>query len=332
MNWNKMLDGNLNEMKTAKILGLFLVTVAIQIQSCNTLEDIENPVFDAYVDNNIYTAGDTVRINFKGNIDYITLYTGKPGNNYDFTDKTRFQEILYYLDFNSHARDGAQGSQVSILVSDKFDGNYNYNNILSTEWTDISERFKIAKSNERDYMSSGIKSINDAIFKGNEDTAKVYFAIRQIVKKQSEYGRGSINRIQNFRIRTQADINSDYTNFYAYSSFGFNANGVFSSPNKQSGTAGFEGTNIIILRNNSTLTSEETQDWIVSDKMAFPRAVDVGPDWGLPIKSMNDRRLDYYQVAYDEPGDYKIVLIAFNANSTEKREVKKEINIKVLPK
>lgn len=321
-------------MKKLKSIIYTVAGLAIFGQSCNNLVEIESPAFDAYVDKTNYTVGDTVRVLFKGSADYITMFTGKPGNDYSFTDKIRKQETPYYLDFNSHARDGSQGAQISILVSDKFNGNYNYVNIAASEsdWTDISDRFKIAKSNERDYVSSSIKSINDVIFKGDEDTAHVYFAIRQIVKKQTVYGTGSINRIQNFRIRTQADINSDYTNVYSYASFNFNANGIFSSTNKEVGKASFEGTNIILLRNNSITSSEETRDWVISDKMKFARVTDVGRDWGLPIKSMNDRRVDYYQVAYDEPGDYKIVLVAFNANADGRKEIIKQIEIKVLPK
>ncbi len=319
-------------MKKIKNL-VYILGLALFTQSCNNLEDIDTPTFNATVDKDTYIAGDTVRINFSGSADYITLFTGQPGKDYDFIDKIRMQEIPYYLDFNSHARDGAQGPQVSVLISTTFDGNYNYSNISDPKWwVDISEKFKIAKSNERDYVSSGVKAINDAIFEGQEDTAFVYFAIKQVVKKQSVYGTGSLNRVQNFRIRTQPDPNADYSDFYPYTSFNFVTNGIFSSPNKQSGRAGFEGTNIIMLRNNTSTASEETQDWIVSDKMAFPRSLPVGRDWGLAIKSMNDRRLDYYQVAYNEPGDYKIVLIAFNANATEKNEIKKEINIKVLPR
>ncbi|MFD1628466.1 DUF5017 domain-containing protein [Pseudopedobacter beijingensis] len=318
-------------MKT-RYLGLMVMVSAMFFQSCDKLEEIDTPKFEAYVDKHTYTEGDTVRINFVGDVDYITLYTGKPGNDFQFKDKDRYGEIPYYLDFNTHARDGAQQNQMSVLVSRDFNGVYNYNNIVASNWIDITARFKMAPAGYRDYMSSGVKDVKDAIFSGTEDTAHVYFAIRQITKPQNVNGTGNLNRVQNFRIRTQADINADFKDFYPYTSFKFNQKGIFSSPNKQADRAGFEGTNIIVMRNNTTNPNVETQDWTVSEKMAFPRSVNIGPDWGLPVKSINDRRLDYYQVAYNEPGDYRIVILAFNANSVNRKEVVKEIEIKVLPK
>lgn len=330
-------------MMKFKYFGFLIAGIAIALQSCDNLEEISTPYFQAFVDKEVYTAGDTVRISFKGDVDYITLFTGKSGNDYDFKEKTRLLQIPYYVDFTTHARDGNQTNQMSILVSKNFDGDYSFAGAKRATWNDVTSKFIMAPAGYRDYLASGLGNVSDAIFEGDEDTSHVYFAIRQIVKDQTTIigydaankpilNTGNLNRVQNFRIRTQADINSEFKDFYPYASFGFGPT-IISSSNKQTGRAGFEGTNIIMMRNNTgSGSSLETEDWVISKKMMFPRAIDVGRDWGLPIKSINDRRLDYYQVAYNEPGDYQIVVFGFNANANGKKEVEKRINIKVLPK
>lgn len=330
-----MQVGKYNFMNRIKVL-IFLLA-SFLIQACDKIEKVDTPVFDAYLEKENYLVGDTVDIKFKGDPGFITLYTGILGNDYGFKEG-RDLEMSYLMNFDTQVLDGWQKDQLSILVSKNFDGDYTISGVNKATWFDITSKFRMLKPQEtRVYTTSGLGDITSAIFEDKQhEEVDVYFAVKHVVKNQnlqseldaSKKNIASLNRVRGIAIQKVSPVSE--TILYNHASFGWK---LFSTTNKETDRATLFPTYIELRGNRLAANlSAETEDWAVSGKMSFSRSVYAGPDWGKSIKSLNDKRLNNYKISYDKPGDYKITLVAFNSNSEGRREIIKQLQIKILPR
>ncbi|WP_017257135.1 DUF5017 domain-containing protein [Pedobacter arcticus] len=314
-----------------------LIAVTIVLQACEKIESVKTPDFSAELAKQTYFVGDTVEILFKGDPNFITFYSGEIGNDYGFKE-SRQLDISYLMNFDTQVLDGWQKDQLSILVSSNFDEDYSIDGAHRATWTDVTSKFRMLLPQEnRVYTTSGFGDITSAIFNNlQQDSAKVYFAVKQQVKNQTipatidptKKNIGSLNRVRGVAIQSKSAVNQSL--LFNHGSFEWK---LFSTPNKEANRAELQPT-VIQLRANAVVAnlSQETEDWVISKKMVFAKSLDAGPDWGKSIKSLNDKRLDSYKLSYSQPGDYTITLIAFNSNVESRSEVLKQINIKIQAK
>jgi len=305
----------------------FLLLITLFFVACEKYSDVEYPDFSVSTDSVIYKVGDTIKFKFTGSPDIITFYSGELGFNYDYRDG-RIAKPNYRLFFESQCRDGSQKDQIKILVSADFDGNYTLDSIQNATWIDLTSKFSLAPpGGDATFYASGWGDFYEFIDQ-NADTTDLYFAVKQVVMNQEIYGQGNLNRIRAFQIKSTYETLN--TPLYGYADMQWQ---LFSTPNKQPGRAALEATQMT-LRNSWWTTPENyyvynTEDWVVSKLMRFPKSLDLGPDKSIGIKGITDVEMSSYSYIYLVPGTYKLVFKAINVNIKDQKENIQVLNITV---
>ncbi|MFA6570825.1 MAG: DUF5017 domain-containing protein [Bacteroidota bacterium] len=307
-------------MKKNIIITFFLTFIFF---SCEKLEDVEVPKFDVTTERVTYKVGESVNFAFNGDPDLITFYSGEVGNDYEYR-KGRHISSSFKAQFDQQMLDGRQDNQMSILLSTDFSGVYNIDQIKAANWIDISDKFKMLKSQEtRLFVSTGLKDISELL--QDKDSVKLYVAVRQIVKDQTVYGTANLNRIRGFSISAESIVG--ITPLYNHTSLEWS---LISTPNKETGRASITST-WLEFRGNVTNKTAETEDWAISKQIKFVKNSYVGPDWGVSIKGLSDKRINTYTYSYTKPGIYKVVFISVNMNANDRKETIKEIELNIEP-
>lgn len=302
-----------------------LIAISVMAAGCDNSLDCPDVTFDAALASEDIHAGDSVIFKISGHADYITFWSGEQGSDYDFKDgRTFVPDWEYYLSFSTKIVKGVQSGQLSLLVSDSFDGNYSdYDNIIHTEWTDISDRFSWAVSDNT--VSSSRQSITEFV---TEDIP-LYFAFRYRTRPQSEYGQASNWLVSEWSIANISDEMGPVV-MYDNSNSGFRIIDPFvRTPVASSATV--SSTQIAMVGYDPSTTSEdvETDLWVISRPLCLTQPIELGPDTPVSVKNFSKQDPDGFGYVYDEPGIYEAVFVASNQTIKDKKEAVKTIKITV---
>ncbi len=291
--------------------------------SCEKLENVDVPQFDVTTEKLTYKVGESINFAFNGDPDLISMYSGEVGNDYEYR-KGRHISSTFKAQFDQQMLDGRQDNQISILLSTDFSGVYTFDQIKAANWLDITNKFKMLKSQEtRLFVNSGLQDISEIL--QDQDSVKLYVAVRQVVKDQLVNGAGNLNRVRGFSISAESIIG--LTPLYNHTSLEWS---LTSSPNKETGRAAIT-TTWLEFRANTTNKTVETEDWAISKQIKLDKYSYVGPDWGIAIKGLSDKRINTYTYSYTKPGIYKVVFVAININANDRKEMIKEIELNIEP-
>lgn len=302
---------------------ILLMLIVFTCFSCKKLEDIKTPDFNVNADKEIYHVGDSVIFNFSGEADVISVYTGELGSDYDYREG-RVMESEFKMSFETQVQNGTQQNQLYILLSKDFTEDYSLAGVAQANWTDLTNRFTFPANPSSVFLHSGLGDISD-LFEGETDSVKIYLAVKHVVRDQSIYGTGNLNRIRNLKLQAVNGLGSK--DLFTHSLAGWT---LFSTPNKESDRQALEATQMM-LRNNWRSPNVYTEDWVVSVPITLHPNTDMGPDYPKGIKSLADKMPPYYLKFYETPGNYKVVFKAVNQSAAGRQEVLKEVNITVLP-
>jgi hypothetical protein len=298
---------------------LFYVGFLIALSSCKKEEVVNNPNLEIQAESVNVKAGDEVKFNLSGASDFIYFYSGEVGSDYSFKEGRRKDaEIL--MSFNSQILDGAQENQLSILTSDNFDGNYNLQNINAADWSDITDKFRIAQhSDNRVYVPSGKIDVSNYV----DSEKTVYFAFKYVTKPFTTYGRFNIWRIQSYLLESVTNGNS--VTLATHSTAGLN---LVLSDNYETGRASLLPTYVNFIANarNNEITTEA---YAITKGLKIEKQIDLGPDKPISVKTVEDPDLKFYTYTYSKAGKYKAVFIVKNANVYDEKKVVKELEINV---
>ncbi len=307
---------------------ILFVLIVFTCFSCKKLEEIKIPDFDIEVSKQIYRVGDSVVFNFRGGADVISVYTGEIRYDYDSING-RIMPSEFKIGFESQiqlstqTQSDYQRNQLYILVSKNFNENYTLEGVSQADWTDVTERFTFPETRSSTFVHSGWGDITDQT--GDDDSTKIYVAVKHVVRDQSMYGDGSLNRIRNLKLQAVNELGA--TDIFTHSPSNWT---LFSTPNKESDRQTIEDTQMT-LRNNWRTPNVYTEDWVVSKPIMLHHFTDMGPDHAIGIKSLADSMPKTYTKIYSQAGEYRVVFKAINQSAAGRKEVLKEVNITVLP-
>ena len=94
---------------------LLIVIIAVSILACDKVLEIQEPDLNIQVDETEYHIGDTVKFEFSGTADFVTFFSGEPGREFQYKDRT-FIEGLPKLQFTTYNQATQPGS-LKLLVS-----------------------------------------------------------------------------------------------------------------------------------------------------------------------------------------------------------------------
>lgn len=285
-----------------------IMAVSAMLTACEKELKPHSLSFDVTTAGNTYQAGDTVNFSFSGNPDMITFYSGEPGTNYDFKERTSADGVPK-MQFTSYAQWGTQTETLALLVSTDLNGTYTEAGISNATWTDITSRATL--STGADGTPSGIIDLSEF----NSADKAIYFAFKFVGAA------GSTQRtwtIKNFGMSlTQPD--GSVSTIADISSAGWKAVNL-----KNPARAWAISATQLQMAGGSS-TDEDNEDWLITSPLMLNK---VNPDRGIAIKDISEAKNNYAYI-YKKPGTYKAVFAAFNAAGTKQEGTLKEIDITI---
>lgn len=313
---------------------IYLLSVACLIfMSCQKEQTIELPDFEVQTTSAEVKLGEKVNFSFSGNPDFINFYSGERGNDYNFREG-RIEESEVFLSFESQIVDNrtpasTQGNQISVLISNNFNGNQTIADVEQADWTDITSQFRMAQLSENNTnIPSGKVNISPYL----EEGKATYIAFKYTTKPRSTYGVApNFNRIRSFLLESIS--NGQASTLATHATAGITSpKGLIRSATYQAGRGTLESTYINFYGNVSPSQDDVlTTAWVTTNAFNIGKKVDLGIDKAVSIKTVADVMVKTYSHIYKNPGKYRVVFVAKNANVYDEKTVLKQIDITVLP-
>jgi len=274
-------------------------------------EVVDVPDFTVTTAATTYHAGDSVRFNFTGNPDNIVFWSGKDGHIYEYRNRVLIEGNKLLIKFNTFQQFGILSQNLSVYVSDDFNGTYDTTNVKKATWKDITD--KVVLSTGGDQTPSGTVDLTAAdMFDGSKP---LYVAFR--------YRTADVNNPNRWVVRTfNADLQGPSGSLTSVATMSTAAWKQVSFLNP---AIVWSVTSAQLLLTGSKGFTED--DWVISKSFNSKATV---PDKGLAIKNMTTNLPNYTEL-YTTAGTYKVTFIATNASYQNQEQVVKEMTLNILP-
>jgi Domain of unknown function (DUF5017) len=292
---------------------LYLLIVAFIFISC-AKEKVETPSLEVATASLTYKAGDTVTFNFTGNPDNITFYSGEPGHNYAFRERTSAENDLQ-INFKTFVLSGMIYKNLHLLVSNDFDGVADTAHVSAATWKDISDRAVF--STGQDNTPSGTISLKEFADPKNA-AARIYVAFKYTdYKKPQGQNKWAIRTFEANSISPDGVVSP----LAVLSTGGWKAYD-FKNP-----AFVWSITTTQLLMPNSNKDADDNEDWVIS-KGFDPFA--VKPDAGIALKNISTT-LSSYKYSYAKPGTYKVIFDVSAVRYNGEKRTTKELTLTITP-
>ncbi|GAA4749521.1 DUF5017 domain-containing protein [Flavisolibacter ginsenosidimutans] len=276
---------------------------------------VESPSFEVAVDSTTYSVGKPIIFHFSGTADVITFFSGAPGSEYKFKDRTTV-EGTPQMQFTSYRQFGATAATpdttLKLMISNNFRNVFDVENLKAATWTDISDRAQF--STGTDNTPSGV--INLADF--NKKDSPVYVAFKYHDFKSAVSQRTWT--IKNILVQNKL-ADSTLATVATSASISWGALDVLNNAKVWS----FSSTQIQMA--GGAIGTDDNEDWIISQPLFFNRTARAV---GVSIRNNPTAVLtDYTFAGYSSPGTYTVSFEAINASKWDNKQVVKEITITV---
>jgi hypothetical protein len=319
---------------------LSIAVLSILFCSCSKrLGKVKDPEFEVTTEKTTYKVGETVFFSFTNTADFISFYSGAPGNNYLYKDSGQTIPIADYgatLEFSTQlAGTGTQANQLSVWVSNDYNGKTDFASVKAATWTDITSLFKLATSTT--ILAAGTKDISTYFTPGKP----VYIGFKYITKPQVVNQPARIWYVQSLLVKSLAPlINGQSVLITDHEHSGFQIINQF--PVEAPSLSNIAATRITLLGNafripgdslyvpNSAYNDPQTETWAIS-KALNKTPVTLARDFSIAVKGINVDFLAGFSYIYNTPGTYKAYFIASNSNIEQSKTVIKELQLTIQP-
>lgn len=295
---------------------IFFLLSLFTLLSCRKELTVETPDFTVVADRSTIHVGDTVTFHFGGSAENISFYSGLPGNDYAFRERTQVDDVIPQLRVTTqYGGGGTQTESLRLMVSSTPMNAITKEEILAATWTDITSRGLIATNPT--IVQSGVIDISDLVTPGQP----IFFALK--FEGITDPNRAAGNWIVP-EFNAEAKL-SDGTVLTI-------------ADRKNAGWAGVsvknDANNWIVRANDLVIigggkNAPESEDWFVTRPLYFDK---VSPDKAVPIQYISSNKLTSFQfTGYNQPGTYLVTFVASNASVDEIRPVVKQLTITVQP-
>jgi hypothetical protein len=331
-----MVINEKKKMKTMKKSPIYIMLMCLMAHTSCTRDHVDDVEFGVRIENeNNLRVGTPVTFNFSGNAEYITFYSGEPGNNYanvhrnmvdiesmqlECTIKQQYTDKEYRLKEIVHA-----------YISEDFDGQYTLESIEEATWQNVTgqEYGQIAVPQTRNNATEEVSSKVDW---SDYKDQPFYLAFQYLASKRNDVP--SSDGGGRYLMQPRVDINPlsltrttvDGLKLVwenAKTDWGFRI--IYQKSTQQGNYQVSDGGLLFQPQKNKEHTDDDVIVWMVS-RPINPKEVE--PDRGTAIKSA-EAYLPTYSHTYDKPGTYTATFIATNANLWDSERQIKEIKITI---
>jgi hypothetical protein len=321
-----------NKLLYGILLGLLLIT------ACNP-DHVDEVEFDVHVKNEAINCrvGEPVNFLFEGNAEYITFYSGEPGNCYANTLRTQVEMASLELECTIKQqytdKEYRNKELIHVYVAEDFNGTYTWEDLQKANFTSISgveEHMNqivvpIAKEKTSEEISS---KIDLSAFKDKP----FHIAFQYIAPKRVEVPNSDGNN--RYVMQPRVDITplslikqtvEERTEIWDNPKTDWAFRIVYQN-SKEQGNYKVDDTSLLFQpQKGKEHTDDDVIVWMVSRKID---PTEIEPDRGIAIKSI-DAYLPSYTHTYSKPGQYTATFIATNANLWDSEQKVKELTINV---
>jgi hypothetical protein len=290
----------------------FHTIIVLLLASCSKRDEVGTPEFEVSANASTYKLGDSIIFTFKGNPQNIVFWPGTPGKTYEYRNRTFTTGNKLLVKFNTYQQFGIRNN-MSVLISNDFNGISDTNSVKAATWTDITSRFTLSQG--ADQVQSGTVDLSE--FTAGNKAATIAF--RYVIPAVSNPNRWVI---RTFNADNQAE-DGTITPMATMASAGWK------SVSFQNPASGWSVTSAQLLSQATANNADD--DWVLS-KSFNPNT--VSPDKGIPIKNITTNLTRYVPAndVYSKPGTYKVIFEASNASyQNEPPRVVKELTITITP-
>ncbi|WP_018625937.1 DUF5017 domain-containing protein [Niabella aurantiaca] len=281
---------------------------------------VEVPDLEISIESTTVGVNEPVVFNLTGNADVVTFFSGAPGSEYLYKNRTTLDNATPQLSFDSWRRYGAQDglpdNTIALMVSQDFNGTYDAASINKATWVDLTDSaaWSYVKAPSTETTPSG--NIDLSRFKEVDAPIYIGFKYNDLPKAVSQRAWTITNvQVNNvledgtvLNLANSADMSWSIINI-------LNATRIWT----------FNATQIQIW--GGAAQTDENLDWIIGKPIFLKR---IGSDKGVSIKNNPSVRLtDYTFAGYDKPGTYKVTFEIVNANKWDTQKIVKEYVITV---
>ncbi|MBS0030393.1 DUF5017 domain-containing protein [Chitinophaga sp. 22321] len=292
---------------------LYLLMVVFIFISC-AKEKVETPSLEVTTASSTYKAGDTVTFNFKGNPDNITFYSGEPGHNYAFRERTSAENDLQ-INFKTYVQFGMIYKNLQLLVSNDYNGVADTTNVRAATWKDISDRAVFSAG--QDNTASGVISLKE-FADPKKPAARIYVAFKYTDhKKPQGQNRWVVRTFEASNISADGVVSP----LAVMSSAGWKAYD-FKNPSFV-----WSITTAQLLMPGSNKDADDNEDWVITK--GFDPFY-IKPDAGVALKNISTT-LPAYKYSYTKPGTYKVVFDVSAVRYNGEKRATKELTLTITP-
>lgn len=286
------------------------ITLCLAIISCSKRDRVDVPAFDVHTSSTTYKVGDTINFEFTGDPQNIVFWSGLPGSVYENRDRLFTTGNKLLIKFNTYQQFGVRNN-LSVLVSNDFNGTYDTTNVKKATWTDITSRATLSQG--ADQVQSGTLDMSE-FTNGNKSVTLAFRYITTAIQSQNRWV------VRTFNADNQ-DADGGITSMATMSTAGWKAVD-FKNP-----AAVWSITSAQLLLQGSATALDD--DWVLT-KSFNPTA--VSPDKGVAIKNITVNLNKYVAAGvYTKPGTYKVVFEATNGSYENIERTMKEVTLTITP-
>lgn len=301
----------MKSIKTRIYIGFALICGSAL--SCTDFK-VNAPKFNVSIDKTTFSIGDTLRFKIEGSTDNILFYSGEIGNNYDTRNTytaTGGKPVVNFSTALTAATNSSAATNLKLLVSTDFNGNYTKSDILAASWIDLTSRVNIPGANQSLDLSS---------YKVEGKPLFVAFRFQTVDNTKVQ----RLITVSNFSFNTtySDQTYSNATNVYnaGFGAFDFAGNtGKWTIP-------------VVAVNNNSFTHNQVPADSPIDDDWAISAPFNINsilPSRGVSLKATKDDSLKEYSYIFEKTGTYKVVFVGSNTSNSDYKEVVKQFMVTI---
>lgn len=314
----------------------YLIIFFFLISGCQE-DAVDFPYFDVLAKDStevVVKSKEPINFELEGNPNMLYFYSGEIGKRYEYAGRVSAIGIPY-LQFNSLRANGKQDGMLRVMVSLDFPGitvgtdsiskAATIKKISEATWTDISSRCVLSTGTT---VSSGAVDLSDFAQTGNP----VFIAFKYLAQAGSIQNKWTIsaltvkNTLPDGTVYTIANTTNTAITNYGVATV-FSPGWVF-FPVINTYSWGLTSNNLVITGATSVSSATDMSEaWAIMGPVDLTK---VTPDVGLFLKGL-DTRLENYSYTYNVPGTYTATFIGVADNVYGKKELVKQVKIKVNP-
>ncbi|WP_187260680.1 DUF5017 domain-containing protein [Pontibacter beigongshangensis] len=294
---------------------LYGMLIALTLLSCDKTMEVVAPDFDVQAEKLTYKVGEPVKFNFTGYAGHITFYSGLPGADYNFRDRTEVEGGKPQLHVTTqYGGGGTQLNSLKLMVSSDLAA-LTAEGVKAASWTDITNRGTIAPNPT--ITPSGTMDISDVVEPGKP----LFFALKFEGATDPDKAAGNWI-VPEFKASTLLPDGSAIP-VATLQTAGWQPFSITNDANAWY-SRGTPIVDLVIIGGGKN--APESEDWYVTKPLYFTK---VPPDRGTPIQNIGTNALDSHQFVYTQPGTYVVTFIGANQTVDDRKQVMRQFEITI---